>query len=84
MGDAVLERNLCFVDTPGYNQGSAALGGLDVISRYMQQQLHRTIAAVNSGNGDLLNLLSGNGGWQVDAILYLISQGESGSAKGDH
>jgi G3E family GTPase len=71
-GDIVLERNLCFVDTAG--NGSSRVGQTDAIIRHIQQQLLRATTAVNSSNTDFENLLAGNGGAQVDAVLYLISE----------
>ncbi|KAL2810224.1 hypothetical protein BJX63DRAFT_324143 [Aspergillus granulosus] len=71
MGDVVLERNLCFVDTPG-SRGSQT-GQLDAVIQYMNQQLFRATAASDCSNADFQNMMAGNGGSQVDAILYLIS-----------
>ena len=73
IGEIVLERNLCFVDTPAISL--SRLGQTDVILRYMRQQLHRATTALSESDMDLQNLLAGNGGSQVDAILYLISNG---------
>lgn len=70
----VLERNLCFVDTT-LGSSTSRTGQIHAIAQYMRQQLARAVAAVNSSNNDLQNLLGGNGGSQVDAVLYLISQG---------
>jgi hypothetical protein len=41
----------------------------------MRQQFLRATNALNSSSVDFQNLLAGNGGSQVDAILYLISNG---------
>jgi hypothetical protein len=41
----------------------------------MNQQLFRAIAALDCSNADFQNMLAGNGGSQVDVILYFISQG---------
>jgi hypothetical protein len=71
-GDIVLERNLCFVDTAA--NGLSGVGQTDAIVRHIQQQLLRATTAVNSSNADFENLLAGNGGAQVDAVLYLISE----------
>lgn len=68
MGDAVLERNVCFVDI-------STSTGTQSIVEYMQQQLHCGIIASTSASGDFLGLLSGRGGALVDVILYLISNG---------
>ncbi|GAB1202235.1 hypothetical protein APSETT445_000846 [Aspergillus pseudonomiae] len=72
MGDVVLERNLCFVD-PQSNSSDCA-GQTDIIVQYIRQQLLRAMTSLNSANHDFQNMLAGNGGAQVDAVLYLISE----------
>lgn len=72
-GEVVLERNLCFVDTPGSSVSRTVQ--THAIAQYMRQQLARAVEAVKTSNNDLQNLLGGNGGSQVDAVLYLISEG---------
>jgi len=74
MGDIVLERNLCFVDTPATSLNRTEQ--TEVIIYYMRQQLSRAIGALDSSNADFQNMLAGNGGSQVDAIIFLISQGK--------
>lgn len=73
IGEIVLERNLCFVDTPATSLSRA--GQTDAIIQYMRQQLQRATTALAGSGVDFQNLLAGNGGSQVDAILYLISDG---------
>lgn len=68
--DVVLERNLCFVDT------SSGRNEADHIIKYIDRQFQRTVSAIQSVNSDLQGLLCGNGGSQVDIILYLISEGK--------
>jgi hypothetical protein len=75
-GDAILERNLCFVDTL-HGTGSRA-AQTQVIAHYMGQQWLRAMTAVNAANFDLEGMLGGDGGSQVDAVLYLISEGMGG------
>jgi hypothetical protein len=70
----VLERNLCFVDTPAVSLSRP--GQTDAVLQYMRQQFHRATAALNSSSVDMQNLLAGNGGSQVDAIIYLVSNGK--------
>lgn len=74
IGEIVLERNLCFVDTPATSLSRA--GQTDSVVQYMRQQLQRATVAVAGSGVDFQNLLAGNGGTQVDAILYLISRGK--------
>lgn len=73
IGEIVLERNLCFVDTPTTSLSRA--GQTDAIVQYLRQQLHRASTSLGTPGIDFQNLLAGNGGSQVDAILYLISKG---------
>lgn len=73
IGEVVLERNLCFVDTGPTSLSRA--GHTDAVLQYMRQQLHRATTALAGSGVDFQNLLAGNGGSQVDAILYLISIG---------
>ena len=73
--DAVLERNLCFVDTPGYSSGMAKMEAIDAVIQYVEHQLRRSFSA-SAGEGDLVGLMSGDGGSQVDVVLYMISQGK--------
>lgn len=76
-GEVVLERNVCFVDTSDANNSKTRSSQTtEVIIQYMRQQLSRAIASVSHPNPDLQNMLGGNGGSQVDLILYLISEGQ--------
>jgi hypothetical protein len=70
MGDAILERNLCFVDTSSSKK-------LDHVIQYAEQQLLKAIEAPTTGHHDFAALLSGRGGSNVDVILYLVSKGKS-------
>ena len=72
-GDVVLERNICFVDTPATSLSH--IGQVDAIIQYIRQQLSRAITAIDSCDHDFQNLLAGQGGTQVDAVLYLVSGG---------
>lgn len=76
MGDAVLERNVCFVEVGSSDKGAAML-------RYLEQQLDRAVVAPTSSSNDFVGMLSGRGGAQVDVVLYLVSSGIfSGSKNG--
>ncbi|KAL4886350.1 hypothetical protein BJY04DRAFT_101099 [Aspergillus karnatakaensis] len=70
-GEIVLERNICFVDTSASR--SSPSGQTETIIQYMSQQLLRATSALDGSNVDFQNLLAGNGGSQVDAILFLVS-----------
>ena len=73
-GDIVLERNICFVDTPGYSSGMSKLETIDNIVQYAKGQLRRPFSP-SSNEGDIVDMLNGAGGWQVDVVFYMISQG---------
>ena len=74
-GETVLERNICFVDTPGYDLGTSMLEGMDPILQYIESQMAKNTSFSSMTDGDLLSMLGGDGGFQVDLVLYLILQG---------
>ncbi|KAJ4292220.1 hypothetical protein N0V88_005851 [Collariella sp. IMI 366227] len=88
LGDAVLDRNICFVDTPGYGSGSSvslvfmremdrangvkSMDTITPVAQYIESHLQR----INSNmlaDGDLLNMLGGEGGVQIDVVFYMVS-----------
>lgn len=75
MGDTVLERNLCFVDTPGYSNGISRMESMQSILEYIELQLTKPFSAPTASEGDIAGLLSGSGGSQVDVVFYLVAQG---------
>lgn len=75
IGDFVLERNLCFVDTPGYSRALSITEGMHSVVAYVEQQFGKPFSSTNTSDSELINLLSGNGGPQVDVVFYLIGQG---------
>ncbi|EGD97289.1 hypothetical protein TESG_04700 [Trichophyton tonsurans CBS 112818] len=72
LGDVILERNLCFVDT--FAGSKNADQQTEVIIQYINKQFTRAVSAVRSVTTDFQGLLCGNGGPQVDVILYLVSE----------
>ncbi|KFY38254.1 hypothetical protein V494_04426, partial [Pseudogymnoascus sp. VKM F-4513 (FW-928)] len=73
MGDTVLERNLCFVDTPGYSGGTSNMERITPVMDYIQAQYERTVSE-DLSDGELISMLSGGGGSQIDAVLYVINK----------
>ncbi|ELR05960.1 hypothetical protein VC83_08190 [Pseudogymnoascus destructans] len=73
MGDTVLERNLCFVDTPGYSGGISSMECITPVMDYIQSQYERTVSA-DLSDGELISMLSGGGGSQIDAVFYVINR----------
>jgi hypothetical protein len=70
MGDSVLERNICFVDTPDSIK-------LERIVHYAEEQLMNVMTSISQLSNEFSSLLSGRGSSQVDVILYLVSKGMS-------
>ncbi|OTB04929.1 hypothetical protein M426DRAFT_320233 [Hypoxylon sp. CI-4A] len=73
LGDSVLERNVCFVDTPGYRNGSSAMETIMPCVEYVESHLNK-MSSDSMSDSDMLNMLGGDGGFQVDVVFYLISQ----------
>ncbi len=74
MGDTVLERNLCFVDTPGYSNRASSMESVGSIVQYAESQLTKMFSLGNASEGEILTMLSGHGGTQVDVVFYMILQ----------
>jgi hypothetical protein len=70
MGDTVLDRNLCFVDSRSHDD-------CNKISEYMTLQLQKAVKAPAEANSDFASLLSGSGGSQVDLVFYMLSKGQN-------
>ena len=70
MGDTVLERNLCFVDVSGEEDMEHVV---DVSTRYIVQQLSKTLSLSDATENDLVSLMGGTGGSQVDLVFYLVT-----------
>ena len=73
-GDTVLERNICFVDTPGYGkESSSPTEIIDAIVDYVETLLLRTTSMEHMIDEEVINLLGGDGGPQVDVVFLLLS-----------
>jgi septin family protein len=68
IGDGVLERNILFIDTPGFHDGSHIQKALG----YFRSSLSRTAAMERMNDIELISMLSGEGGVHIDAVLYLF------------
>ncbi|KAI4617499.1 hypothetical protein J4E80_005702 [Alternaria sp. BMP 0032] len=69
--DTVLERNICFVDTPGYSQGSAEKD-MSMVIDYVESLLYQTSSVTTLEDNDVLGVVSGSGGVLVDVVIYLL------------
>ncbi|KAF7949169.1 hypothetical protein EAE96_008337 [Botrytis aclada] len=72
MGDSVLERNLCFVDTPGYGDKTSCLEVISPVVDYIESQFQKVESKDGMTDSDMIHLLGGNGGSQVDVVFYII------------
>ncbi|KAH7041306.1 Septin-domain-containing protein [Microdochium trichocladiopsis] len=73
LGDGVLDRNICFVDTPGYGRGSSSMEMIVSCVDYVEAHLNK-MASESMSESELLNMLGGAGGCQTDVVLYMIAQ----------
>ncbi|KUJ21435.1 uncharacterized protein LY89DRAFT_778966 [Mollisia scopiformis] len=72
MGDSVLERNLCFVDTPGYGNKTSCLECITPVVDYIESHFKKASSFEGLSESEMVNMFSGNGGPQVDLVLYVI------------
>lgn len=73
--DSVLERNLSFIEVPGINTESNAKQAV----QYVDGMLRRTANTNGMHDSELINLLSGDGGIQIDAVLWLFASAQANS-----
>jgi len=72
MGETVLERNICFIDTPG----SSPTWTEEHVVRYVESLLHKNASITALSDSELMNTLSGSGGGvQVDVVIYVVPHG---------
>jgi hypothetical protein len=72
MGETVLERNVCFIDTPG----TTPTWNEDHVVKYVESLLHKNAEIMSLSEPELMNALSGSGGVQVDLVIYVVPHGE--------
>lgn len=72
MEDAVLERNICFIDSPSL-PANASTSAVHPLTQYMEALLHKNASISAMNDNDLLNVLSGAGGVQIDVVLYAFA-----------
>jgi hypothetical protein len=77
--DVVLERNICFVDTPGFARGSAEKDDIDRVVEYVESLLYQMSSVTTMEDSDVLGVISGSGGVAIDLVLYLLPPSKSGS-----
>ncbi|KAJ4340381.1 hypothetical protein N0V95_007521 [Ascochyta clinopodiicola] len=70
--DTILERNICFVDTPGYIEGRSEQDDMNLVIEYMESLLYQTASMSTLEDGKMIEVVSGSGGILVDAVIYLL------------
>ncbi|KAF3046261.1 hypothetical protein E8E11_008970 [Didymella keratinophila] len=70
--DTILERNICFVDTPGYFGGSSEQDDMNHVVEYVESLLQQTASITHLEDGELVGVISGSGGILVDVVLYML------------
>jgi hypothetical protein len=73
--DAVLERNLCFVDTPGFLPGEET-SNMEVF-RFIERTFSNIDTPDSMSDLERLNLISGKSSSLVDVVLFVFSNGKS-------
>ncbi|CAK4028498.1 hypothetical protein DOTSEDRAFT_67494 [Lecanosticta acicola] len=76
VGEGVLERNITFMDTPGLDSDELVQNMLNTVNI----NIHRTTTFDPISNDELIEMLGGSGGVQIDAVLYLFDPGMCHSA----
>lgn len=49
--------------------------GIELVTQYIEGQLAKTFSFANTSEGEIVSMMGGDGGAQVDLVLYMISQG---------
>ncbi|KZM19813.1 uncharacterized protein EKO05_0004233 [Ascochyta rabiei] len=70
--DTILERNICFVDTPGYIEGRSEQDDMNLVVEYVESLLHQTASMTTLEDGKMVEVVSGSGGILVDVVIYLL------------
>lgn len=77
MGDSILERNISFIDTPGWvmsgaNDQENMDDAMNTIQEHIEASLRKNTLSGELSDTDLLSVLSGSGGFQIDVLLYMF------------
>ena len=69
--EPVLDRNICFVDTPGFDSSSYSRQSSSIL-KHIESLLHRNASLSELSEEELLSIYSGNGGVQVDLAVFVL------------
>ncbi|KAK1509960.1 heat shock protein [Colletotrichum tamarilloi] len=81
--DTILDRNICLVDTPGYQETCRPTDTMGQVSQYVESYLQKS-RLDGLEDPDVLKTISGSGGLLVDAVLYMIPSSEQTAAAKKH
>ncbi|KAI9708417.1 MAG: hypothetical protein M1828_002989 [Chrysothrix sp. TS-e1954] len=70
--DAVLERNLTFIEAPGWSTPKIDHTKVRALS-YLQDSMEQNLSFSSLRDSELLQIMSGSGGAQVDLIIYILT-----------
>ncbi|TDZ23016.1 hypothetical protein Cob_v004079 [Colletotrichum orbiculare MAFF 240422] len=70
-GDVVIDRNICLVDTPGYQESCRPTDTASQVEHYVESHLQRS-RLDGLDEDDVLRTVSEGGGLLVDAVLYVL------------
>lgn len=70
--DTILERNICFVDTPGYVESNVEKDEVNLVVEYLESLLYQTSSVTTLEDGEIVGMISGSGGVLVDVVLHLL------------
>ncbi|KAI3397016.1 hypothetical protein diail_11343 [Diaporthe ilicicola] len=68
--DTILDRNICFIDTPGYSDGASSIESITPVIRYVESQFEK-VQSNASPDSEMLNMLGGDGELKPADIKYL-------------
>jgi hypothetical protein len=68
--DTVLERNILFIDTPGFS--ASKVEDMNQVVDYVESLMYQTTSVTTMDDNDLVGVMSGSGGILVDVVFYLL------------
>lgn len=72
LNEPVLERNICFIDTPGTFDDISVQSYGKCLVEHIETLLWRSQSFTSFSDGEVLSILSGNGGVQVDLVIFML------------
>lgn len=76
LSEPVLDRNICFIDTPGYGVEFTDSQASSVV-RHIEDYMRRNSSLDHLSDNELLSIFSGAGGVHVDLVLHVMSRKSS-------